>query len=194
MRPLFLEIATPEDNLFVVNSFSKPWAMTGWRIGWLIHPVTLDAQMKVIAIANNTGPTSFAQYGALAALSPEGDAFRAEMLERCRKGRDVVQNFIDGQNRIRWMKPEGAFYGFLKIDGHDRQPCLRRRPRPPRMSVSRRDRHSRRMTRKWIPMCASALRRIRSCWPKVSTELRQPSSSSDRSKLHKLVMARECGP
>jgi aspartate aminotransferase len=115
--PSFLEIATPDDNVFIVNSFSKPWAMTGWRIGWLIHPVTLDAQMKVIAIANNTGPTSFAQHGALAALSPEGDAFRAEMLERCRNGRDVVQNFIDGQNRIRWMRPEGAFYGFLKIDG-----------------------------------------------------------------------------
>jgi aspartate/methionine/tyrosine aminotransferase len=73
--------------------------------------------MKVITIANNTGPTSFAQYGALAALSPEGDAFRGAMLERCRKGRDVVQSFIDGQNRIRWMRPEGAFYGFLKIDG-----------------------------------------------------------------------------
>ena len=115
--PSFLQIAEPDDNLFVVNSFSKPWAMTGWRIGWLVHPVSLDAAMRVITIANNTGPTSFAQYGAIAALSPEGDAFRAEMLERCRKGRDVVQNFIDGQNRIRWMKPEGAFYGFLKIDG-----------------------------------------------------------------------------
>jgi aspartate/methionine/tyrosine aminotransferase len=115
--PSFLEIAGPDDNLFVVNSFSKPWAMTGWRIGWLVHPLRLDAAMKVITIANNTGPTSFAQYGALAALSPEGDAFRAEMLARCRAGRDVVQDFIDGQNRIRWMRPEGAFYGFLKIDG-----------------------------------------------------------------------------
>ncbi len=115
--PSFLEIAAPDDNVFVINSFSKPWAMTGWRIGWLVHPVSLDAQMKVICIANNTGPSSFAQYGALAALSPQGDAFRAEMLERCRKGRDVVQSFIDGQNRIRWMRPEGAFYGFLKIDG-----------------------------------------------------------------------------
>ncbi len=115
--PSFLEIAEPDDDLFVVNSFSKPWAMTGWRIGWLVHPLKLDAAMKVIAIANNTGPASFAQYGALAALSPQGDAFRAEMRERCRKGRDVVQDFIDGQNRIRWMRPEGAFYGFLKIDG-----------------------------------------------------------------------------
>ena len=40
-----------------------------------------------------------------------------EMLERCRTGRDVVQKFIDGQNRIRWIKPEGAFYGFLHLDG-----------------------------------------------------------------------------
>jgi aspartate/methionine/tyrosine aminotransferase len=73
--------------------------------------------MHVITIANNTGPTTFAQYGALAALSPEGDRFRATMLERCRAGRDVVQKFLDGQNRIRWMRPEGAFYGFLHIEG-----------------------------------------------------------------------------
>jgi aspartate aminotransferase len=115
--PSFLKIADEDDALFVVNSFSKPWAMTGWRIGWLVHPKSLDAQMNVICIANNTGPTSFAQYGAIAALTPEGDAFRATMLERCRKGRDVVQDFVDRQNRIRWMRPEGAFYGFLKIDG-----------------------------------------------------------------------------
>jgi aspartate/methionine/tyrosine aminotransferase len=70
-----------------------------------------------MAQCNNTGSTHFVQYGALAALSPQGDAFRAEMLERCRAGRDVVQKFIDAQNRIRWMRPEGAFYGFLHIDG-----------------------------------------------------------------------------
>ena len=115
--PSFLQIAEPDDNVFVINSFSKAWAMTGWRIGWLVHPAKLEKQMGVITIANNTGPTSFVQYGALAALSPRGDAFRAEMLERCRAGRDVVQNFIDGQNRMRWIKPDGAFYGFLHMDG-----------------------------------------------------------------------------
>ncbi len=70
-----------------------------------------------MTIANNTGPTVFAQYGALAALSPKGDAFREEMRERCQTGREVVQRFIDGQNRIRWIRPEGAFYGFLHMDG-----------------------------------------------------------------------------
>ncbi|MBU6297866.1 MAG: aminotransferase class I/II-fold pyridoxal phosphate-dependent enzyme [Alphaproteobacteria bacterium] len=115
--PSFLQIAEPDDNLFVINSFSKPWAMTGWRIGWLVHPPSLDEPMDVICIANNTGPATFAQYGAMAALSPEGDKFRAEMLQRCRTGRDIVQKFLDGHNRIRWIKPDGAFYGFLHVDG-----------------------------------------------------------------------------
>ena len=115
--PSFLQICDPDDNVFVINSFSKAWAMTGWRIGWLVHPARLEEQLGVITVANNTGPTSFVQYGALAALSPAGDAFRGEMLERCLTGRNVVQRFIDGQNRIRWIKPDGAFYGFLHMDG-----------------------------------------------------------------------------
>ncbi len=115
--PSFLEIAQDNDAVFVINSFSKPWAMTGWRIGWLVHPRYLDTQMWMLAAANNTGATTFAQWGAIAALSPEGDAFRGEMLTRCRIGRDTVQKFLDGQNRIRWIRPDGAFYGFLHVDG-----------------------------------------------------------------------------
>ncbi|HEX3663742.1 MAG TPA: aminotransferase class I/II-fold pyridoxal phosphate-dependent enzyme [Rhizomicrobium sp.] len=115
--PSFLEIAEPDDAVFVINSFSKPWAMTGWRIGWLVHPASLGRQMWMMSAANNTGATTFAQYGALAALSPEGDAFRAEMLARCRAGKTVVQDWLATQNRIRWIEPEGAFYGFLHVDG-----------------------------------------------------------------------------
>ncbi|HLY05839.1 MAG TPA: aminotransferase class I/II-fold pyridoxal phosphate-dependent enzyme [Rhizomicrobium sp.] len=115
--PSFLNVAEPDDAVFVINSFSKPWAMTGWRIGWLVHPLPIARQMWMISAADNTGATTFAQYGALAALSPEGDAFRGEMLARCRAGRDVVQDWIASQNRIRWIEPEGAFYGFLHIDG-----------------------------------------------------------------------------
>jgi aspartate/methionine/tyrosine aminotransferase len=115
--PSFLEIAEPDDAVFVINSFSKPWAMTGWRIGWLVHPAKLSQAMWMMSAANNTGATTFAQYGALAALSPEGDAFRGHMLELSRKGRDVVQRFVESQNRIRWIKPDGAFYGFLQVEG-----------------------------------------------------------------------------
>lgn len=115
--PSFLQIADEDDEVFCIYSFSKPWAMTGWRVGWMVHPTVLSEPMNVICIANNTGPATFAQYGALAALSPEGDAFLKIMTERCREGREVVQRFLETQNRIRWIKPQGAFYGFLHVDG-----------------------------------------------------------------------------
>jgi aspartate aminotransferase len=115
--PSFLSIADEEDAVFAINSFSKPWAMTGWRIGWLVHPKSVEPAAAAMAQCNNTGSTHFAQYGALAALSPEGDVFRRQLLERCRQGRDVVQDWIGRQNRVRWLKPDGAFYGFLHVDG-----------------------------------------------------------------------------
>ena len=94
--PSFLQMAEPDDALFVVNSFSKPWAMTGWRIGWLVHPDHLAEQMSVSVDRRTTpAPTTFAQWGALAALSPQGDAFRAVLLERCREGYDVTRRFVD---------------------------------------------------------------------------------------------------
>jgi aspartate aminotransferase len=115
--PSFLSIAEPDDAVFVIGSFSKPWAMTGWRIGWLVHPASLATAMGVMGQALNTGTTHFAQYGALAALSSEGEKFREELRARCAHGRDVVANFMARQNRMRWMKPEGAFYGFIHVDG-----------------------------------------------------------------------------
>ena len=115
--PSFLSIADEEDAVFAINSFSKPWAMTGWRIGWLVHPKSVEPAAAAMAQCNNTGSTHFVQYGALAALSPQGDAFRGELLERCRQGREVVQDWIGRQNRVRWLKPDGAFYGFLHVDG-----------------------------------------------------------------------------
>lgn len=115
--PSFLSIAEDDDMVFGINSFSKPWAMTGWRIGWLTHPTSVEPAAAAMAQCNNTGATHFLQYGALAALSPQGDAFRGEILDRCHKGRDVVTDWIKGQNRVRWFRPEGAFYGFLHVDG-----------------------------------------------------------------------------
>ena len=115
--PSFLRVADPEDALFVIAGFSKPFAMTGWRMGWLLHPTSLENAFEVSAQTNNTGAPNFLQYGALAALSPQGDEFRGQLLARCARGRAVVQGFLERQNRIRWLKPDGAFYGFLQIDG-----------------------------------------------------------------------------
>jgi aspartate/methionine/tyrosine aminotransferase len=114
--PSFGALADPDDNVFVINSFSKAWAMTGWRIGWVIHPRQLGSQMVELAAYNNSGATVFAQYGAVEAIT-KGDAFISTMLERCRNGREIVGRFLDGQNRMSWSKPAGAFYGFIAVDG-----------------------------------------------------------------------------
>jgi aspartate/methionine/tyrosine aminotransferase len=115
--PSFLQIADETDPVFVVNSFSKPWAMTGWRIGWLTHPKSLAEAMRILSPAANTGTANFNQYGALAALSPKGDTFRESLRKRCEDNRALVADFIAGQNRVRWIKPDGAFYGFLHVEG-----------------------------------------------------------------------------
>ncbi len=115
--PSFLEIADDNDPVFVINSFSKPWAMTGWRIGWLTHPLNLAEAMRILSPCFNTGTATFNQYGALAALTPEGDGFRETLRRRCAANRALVADFIAHQNRLRWIEPDGAFYGFLEIEG-----------------------------------------------------------------------------
>lgn len=114
--PSFLDHATEEDNVFIVNSFSKAWAMTGWRIGWVIAPKRLSAAMAQLAVSNNTGTTVFAQFGAVAALE-HGDAFIGEMVKRCENGREIMREFVASTNRLRWVEPQGAFYAYLHVDG-----------------------------------------------------------------------------
>ena len=67
-------IAEPDDPLIVLNSFSKPWAMTGWRIGWLTHPPALGDQIAKLVQINTSGVPAFLQRGAVAALE-KGDDF-----------------------------------------------------------------------------------------------------------------------
>lgn len=114
----FASICTDEDPVFIINGFSKAWAMTGWRAGWLVHPKRVGAWVAELANIDNTGIATFVQWAAVAALSDgPGDAFIRDMVARCRRGRDLAGRFIDQNNRMRWAKPEGAFYGFIAVDG-----------------------------------------------------------------------------
>jgi aspartate aminotransferase len=114
--PSFLHCAEPEEPVFVLNGFSKAWAMTGWRLGWIVHPRHLVEPMAVLAECNNTGPTVFAQFGGLAALE-QGEGFVAEFNARCRYNADLVMATLGRHPRVRLLRPEGAFYAFPKIEG-----------------------------------------------------------------------------
>ncbi|MEK0084333.1 pyridoxal phosphate-dependent aminotransferase [Benzoatithermus flavus] len=124
--PSFLELAGEDEPVFVLNGFSKAWAMTGWRLGWMVHPKSLVTSMAVLAECNNTGAAIFAQYGGIAALE-EGEGFVAEFTARCRRNADLVMERLGRHPRVRLLRPEGAFYAFPRIEGVTDSLALARR-------------------------------------------------------------------
>jgi aspartate/methionine/tyrosine aminotransferase len=114
--PSFLDLAADEDRILYVNSFSKNWAMTGWRVGWVkVHP-SLQPVFENLIQYSTSGVAQFMQRGAVAALD-EGDTFVTEQVERARKARDLVCAILADTGRARFTVPPGAFYLFFSIDG-----------------------------------------------------------------------------
>ncbi len=110
-----LDICTPEDRVLVVGSFSKAWAMTGFRIGWLIVPAnTRDSFTELVEITHS-GVAAFVQAAALAALADED--FVGRFRAYCATGRAMTAAALGGLARVRWAAPPGAFYAFFGVDG-----------------------------------------------------------------------------
>ncbi|BCG76367.1 aminotransferase [Mesorhizobium sp. 113-1-2] len=114
--PSFLDIATAEDRILFVNSFSKNWAMTGWRVGWIKTHPSLQQVFENLIQYSNSGVAQFMQRGAIAALD-EGDGFVVEQVERARKARDLVCGILGATGRAGFTVPQGAFYLFVTVDG-----------------------------------------------------------------------------
>jgi aspartate/methionine/tyrosine aminotransferase len=114
--PSFLDVMRDDDRVIFVNTFSKNWAMTGWRIGWVkIHP-ELQQVFENLVQYSTSGVAPFMQRGAVAALD-EGDDFVAETVERARKARDIVCAALARTGKVRFVAPSGAFYLFFQIEG-----------------------------------------------------------------------------
>jgi aspartate/methionine/tyrosine aminotransferase len=113
--PSFLELAEPDDALVVVNSFSKAWAMTGWRIGWMVMPPRLTAIVDKLIEFNTSGAQPFLQRGCVAALE-QGEPFIAETVARYRAARELVLQRLGGMRRVRVVRPEAAFYVMFAVE------------------------------------------------------------------------------
>lgn len=111
-----LELARPDDPVFVVNSFSKAWAMTGWRLGWMVFPEGLTAQVDKLIQFNTSGAQAFLQWGAIAALR-DGEEFVAYFVDRCRAGGQVVAERLAAMPRVRPIVATGSFYAMFEVDG-----------------------------------------------------------------------------
>lgn len=115
--PSLLQVADPDDLAMCVNSFSKAWAMTGFRVGWLNHPASLMPRVSAMTQYMTSGTAAFIQAGAAAALR-EGEGFVQQMRERCRAGLDQVYARLGQSERYRLpAKPAGGMYAFFRVEG-----------------------------------------------------------------------------
>ncbi len=94
---------------FTVNGFSKAYAMTGWRLGYLAGDAGTVAAMGRIQDQSTSNPTSFAQAGAVAALNGPQECV-AEMAAAFQRRRDLIVRRLQAMPSITCVRPDGAFY------------------------------------------------------------------------------------
>lgn len=114
--PSFLDVMDPEDRIVFANSFSKNWSMTGWRVGWIVAPPATGQIFENLIQYSTSGVAPFMQRGAVAALD-DGDDFVRANFDRAARSRDILCDALIATNRVQTLKPDGAIYAFLKIDG-----------------------------------------------------------------------------
>ena len=114
--PSPLDIAADDDPVISVNSFSKAWCMTGWRLGWLVTPPQLGETIGKIAEFNVSCPAAFVQHAGITALR-DGEAFTAEIVSHYRRARDLVVQRLGAMPRVRLAYPQAAFYAFFRVEG-----------------------------------------------------------------------------
>lgn len=116
--PSMLAIAEPEDRLIAVNSFSKAWRMTGWRLGWLTLPQAMMPDVPKVIEYNTSCAPAFVQAGGIAALTdPRGEEAVRALKDDLARSRDLLLDGLTALGRIEVPRADGAMYAFFRIDG-----------------------------------------------------------------------------
>ena len=113
--PSFRDVMEVNDQILFVQTFSKNWAMTGWRLGWLEAPAALGQVIENLVQYSTSGIPVFAQRAGVVALE-QGEDFIAQQIAGARQGREIVGRLTQ-TGRIALPQPAGAFYAFFKVHG-----------------------------------------------------------------------------
>jgi len=113
--PSFRDLIDEDDRVMFVQTFSKNWAMTGWRIGWLEAPASIGPIVENLVQYSTSGVPVPMQRAAIAALE-QGEEFVATQVARARENRDLLCEALGQTQRARFAVPDGAFYFFCSFD------------------------------------------------------------------------------
>ncbi|MDI2036479.1 Aspartate/prephenate aminotransferase [Paenarthrobacter nitroguajacolicus] len=110
-----LQLHSIADQVIYCSTFSKSYAMTGWRLGFVVASPERSAAINLVHRSINGSINTFVQDAALVALqTPEADL--AQLRASYQRRRDVVVEHLQSAPRVNLLPPEGAFYAFPKID------------------------------------------------------------------------------
>lgn len=105
------------DDIWVINSFSKYFQMTGWRLGWMVVPESYVRDVEKLAQNLVLCPSTPAQHAALAAFAPETIAILEERRGEFRRRRDFLAPALENIGFRVTARPEGAFYLYCDCSG-----------------------------------------------------------------------------
>jgi aspartate/methionine/tyrosine aminotransferase len=115
VAPSFARVMPGRDRLIVVNSFSKTYNMTGWRLGWAqAGERTIKTIYKAVEFMTSNA-TAMVQQAGIVALR-DGEAYISELREHYQRRRDQVTAGLEAIPGVALPEPQGAFYAFPKID------------------------------------------------------------------------------
>ncbi len=113
--PSLLDVASPRDRVMIANSVSKTWAMTGFRVGWLVVPEGTRDTIGELTEATHSSVAPFSQEAARAALADK--KFVNDFRSFCATGRAVTSAALTDLGRVKYRLPMGGFYLFIQVEG-----------------------------------------------------------------------------
>ncbi len=116
VAPSFLDITDKNDLLIVVNSFSKSWAMTGWRLGWVTIPENMLKIFEKLNEFNIASPAAPVQHAGITAII-EGEDFILDMIKKLSIAREIAIENLTSFAKVELPIPSAAFYAFFKVRG-----------------------------------------------------------------------------
>ncbi|MBC7414279.1 MAG: pyridoxal phosphate-dependent aminotransferase [Herminiimonas sp.] len=114
--PSFLDLAEPDDRVVCANSFSKSWLMTGWRLGWIVAPAAMMADLGKLIEYNTSCAPGFAQQAGIVAIE-QGEPVISATVARYREARDYLHARLNRLPGISAPMPRGAMYLFFEVEG-----------------------------------------------------------------------------
>ncbi|MEM0090678.1 MAG: pyridoxal phosphate-dependent aminotransferase [Nitrososphaerota archaeon] len=103
-----------KDNVILVDGFSKRYAMTGWRLGYVVAPSDLVEPMTKLLNNLTSCPNQFVQYAGIEALRGPQDSVK-QMVKAYEERRNAVMEKLKEIENITYLRPQGAFYAFINV-------------------------------------------------------------------------------